>query len=115
MSNSVISQFVKKVNTVLANNPPEWIKDSINDSVNNNRTPSVSQLVRFLSLSKSTNYRSLARKLYTLHIAFGSNSRKRNSRRSDAIDVTELLSYLSAINTHADVQTKKVVKQIING
>lgn len=86
---------IERVVSVVGN---EAIKAEVGDSVSNNRTVTVGQLLRFLNNSASNRRKGLGAKVELVY----TNRRIRNllkatrkaSQRTDAIDVNELLTTL---------------------
>jgi len=97
MKNTKYYTFINELLGVLSHTNPTSIKRSIGDSVDNNRTPSVNQVVRFLN--KRSNRR-LAGNLRTVFNKLKSDikfNRAINTNRTDAFDVYEFTN--AYINT----------------
>lgn len=79
---------IATVRSVLRGKIAKQVKQSIGDSVNNNRTLTVSQTIRFL---ETNGQKALANQLRKVNTVLG--PRIRNSRqRTDAVDISEFVS-----------------------
>lgn len=95
------TQFTTSLNNVLNRFSRDEIKTAIGDSTNNNRTVTVSQVVRFLSNSNSTNYKALGRRLNSVHDLVRNGLAMRRmfqTSRTDAHDIMELLEEIELVS-----------------
>lgn len=87
--------FVTRLNNVVANLDRDTVKAAIGDSVTNNRTLTVGQVVRFLTTRRRRNLRQLGNHLESVRnaISFRAQSARidRGSNRTDAIDIYEFI------------------------
>lgn len=99
MSKPKYVMFVENIENVLNTFDRDFIKSAIGDSINNNRTLTVSQVIRFLSTRRNSTLKSLADQLeavYGSSVVHNSLLRARaNTFRTDAIDINELLNAVS--------------------
>lgn len=105
--NRLVNEVVTIVNTVTT----EGVQSAIGDSVDNNRTVSVNQTIRFLRQSL-TNWPLSAdlRRVYNDLREQGTFRKlRRNNNRTDAIDLNELLTVVDRLNT---TMKRKVGKKI---
>ena len=90
-----INRLVKAVVTTIETAD---VKGDVGDSTNNNRVPSVNQVIRFLT---STNY-ALSSDLRRVYRSLQKNKAfkrlRRNNNRTDAIDINELVEVVSRTN-----------------
>lgn len=93
-----VLKLVNSIERVVTNVGNAGIKVEVGDSVSNNRTATVSQLIRFLNNSASGRRRGLGNQIATAYQSQGVKALLRASRkasnRTDAIDVTELVTVL---------------------
>lgn len=117
MANKVVTNFANRLKTVHTRNGTDTIKTTIGDSLNNNRVPTVNQMIRFLTSSDSTVYRSLGRRLRNVHNHVKSDARlitNLDSRRTDAVDLSELVTYLNLISTPPTGQEYRTIRNLIS-
>lgn len=101
-----VQKLVNSIQRVITNVGNSGIKSEVGDSVSNNRTVTVGQLVRFLNNSASGRRRGLGNQVSTVYASRSVKSLIRAARstsnRTDAVDATELLL---ALRTAAAVPT----------
>jgi len=86
-------QFYSSLRATVDNTDTIRLKAAIGDSTNNHRTPTVSQVIRFLNRKNSSkNQRQLGKKLRNIYPMLRTTAKNfRNSNRTDAIDINEFL------------------------
>jgi len=90
------SKLVASLIMLLVEYSRDEIKTTLGDSTNNNRTLTVNQVIRFLTTRRDVDVKELG---YNLQVAYDTvyykvlNSRK--SRRTDAIDINEFLTFFT--------------------
>ncbi len=112
---SKLNNFINEVATVLSvvNADSAYAKEIIGDSLNNHRTLTVNQLVRYLSITGD----------YTLsvNVSLAYNKlrpnlkkyRNRRNNRSDAFDVNEFFAVLNNVSLRAKPTTKQSLSKAL--
>jgi len=86
--------FFERLNLVVSSLDRNQVKTFIGDSVNNNRTLTIGQVVRFLTNSKAKDFTNLGKSLSSLNNLLGSSIKNtRNNYRTDALDINEFLNF----------------------
>lgn len=98
---SKVNTFFNNISTVVNGLNTNTVKATIGDSVNNNRTLTVSQVIRYLTTRRKSNLKLLGNQL---DVAYGILRPEivagRLSFRTDAIDINEfLLAFESGVVT----------------
>lgn len=87
-------EFFTQLNTVINSLDPVEVKTIIGDSINNNRTLTVGQVVRFLTSTGSTTFTNLGISLENIfNITKVDIKNNRKNLRTDAIDINEFLNF----------------------
>lgn len=102
-------KLVLSVLDVLEQFDTDTIKTKIGDSVNNNRTVTVSQFIRFLSTFNKRKWVDLAVNLDLVYNTYRSDIIDfRLSNRTDAVDINELIYFLDEHGLMSSVSRKLV-------
>lgn len=91
-------EFFTQLNNVLSTVGRNDVKERIGDSVNNNRTLTVSQVIRFLEGSRSAKNKRLGQSLLSVYNIIGTDAvSSRNNNRVDALDINEFLDFYGSV------------------
>lgn len=109
---TAVQSFLNTMDSVLLNYPAVIVKSTIGDSTNNNRVPTVSQMIRFLNTigssklatNLSVSYDVLKEALY---------QRRSSTSRTDAFDINELLDEFEARVVHGSTEVKRRVGKLL--
>lgn len=94
MGNPKYIQFFNQLNTVVNSLDPVEVKLTLGDSINNNRTLTVGQVVRFLTSTRNRRLTKIGTSLNNVFsIVRGDIKGSRNNYRTDAIDINEFLNF----------------------
>lgn len=97
--------FFNNLISVLNRYDAAHIKTTIGDSTNNHRTATVSQVIRFLSLSNNPAFVELGSDLSEAYEALQEDLtfyRENNNNRSDAYDINEFIDIFSIVVINGD-------------
>lgn len=107
------STFITDLQGVVETYGTNAIKTSIGDSVNNNRTVTVNQLIRFLSTRRKPKLRLLGQQLETLYsnplIRAGVSDVRFLTDRTDAIDLNEFVAAYSNVVLNGTTAARRIV------
>ena len=104
--------FFNNLITVLNRYDNADIKSAIGDSTNNNRTATVSQVIRFLSSRRNTDLKALG---YDLSVAYEAvrddlTDIRSSTNRTDAFDINEFIdTYNSVVVVSGDVELRRTL------
>lgn len=108
MTNTKINNLVENVNAIVENDGIDNIKSYIGDSVSNNRTVSVRQLIRYFVATREVH---LAKNLEMAYSLLRNKiKRRRSSARTDAIDLSEF----TQTSRNLDTKTKRRLGQLLD-
>jgi hypothetical protein len=113
MSTTTIT-FLEAIFNVLNGYTTDDIKTTIGDSVNNNRTVSVRQLIRFLTTIKNTNLANQLEVVYNHIRPTINHNRDLKNFRTDAIDVGEFLEAVGNVVTSGTPTAKRRLTVAVN-
>jgi len=115
MSLPKYAAFIEGLNVVLGNVSNDRIKFVIGDSISNNRVPTVSQVIRFLTRSGASRKQRLIGKqlsgVYELLRQDIQISRAYSNARTDAIDINELLNVYENLVLNGPTSFRRVVSR----
>jgi len=90
--------FYSQLNNIINSLDPVEVKLTIGDSINNNRTLTVNQLVRFLTDSKNRKFKKLGNSLLAVKELIAADIiNSRNNNRTDALDINEFLNFYGEV------------------
>lgn len=108
-------QFFNSLVTILNRYDGTYIKESIGDSTNNHRVPTVNQVVRFLTSSRKAEMKILGDNLKIAYETLKDEidiTRKTNTSRSDAIDINEFMdAYNEVVIASGDWEIRQVLSE----
>ena len=97
MSTPKYKQFYNNLNIILSGLDRDTVKSSIGDSTNNNRTLTVSQVIRFLETRRNSSSKTLGQSLQSVYNIIGEEALlERNNFRVDALDINEFVRFYEA-------------------
>lgn len=106
-------QFFNSLVTILNRYDGTYIKESIGDSTNNHRVPTVNQVIRFLSSSRKAELRTLGDNLSLAYETLKEEietTRRSNTSRSDAIDINEFIdTYNEVVISSGDIDIRRTL------
>jgi hypothetical protein len=104
--------FAAGLQEVLNKHSRNSIKSAIGDSISNNRTVTVSQLIRFLHTRRTPALKSLGNQLEIMYdLLFINLGEYRNNFRTDAFDINEFLSVYEDLVLEGTTTTKRLVSR----
>ena len=103
-------QFLETILDVLEQYSTEEVKLLIGDSINNNRTLTVNQVIRFLKLTKGKKkFSGQVQRVYSVLRPYMNNSRIASNNRTDAFDINEF------VNVYDDyIITQKKIRPLVS-
>ena len=111
-----LTNFITELNETLNSVHPTWfadnvtgiIKDRVGDSLNNNRVPSVNQVIRFLTReNSSTRQYEIGRTLRQIYNATRRTLRQnRSTLRTDAFDINEFTGNVETVVVNTSLSRK---------
>jgi len=109
--------FASALQGVLNKYGRNTIKLAIGDSVGNNRTVTVNQLIRFLSTRRTLTLRVLGAQLQAVYalslITEGLEDLRWTNERTDAFDINEFLAVYNAAVLQGDAVSKRFVSRTL--
>lgn len=107
-----IDGFFNVIEGIVSNVGSTVIKTEIGDSIENHRTLTVNQLVRFLTNSDNKATRNLGYRLREIYVAARvSNNIRRTPGRTDAVDINELIY---SVKVRGSSKLRRTLSGLIN-
>ena len=115
MSTPKYVMFLNSLQTVLSNKDRDAIKRTIGDSINNNRSLTVNQVIRFLTRrGASSSQKRLGKQLANVYGILREDIQVRRSlfnSRNDALDINEFITTYTDLVVQGVTTTRRVVSR----
>lgn len=108
MNKTKVAVFLNNLRDIIKTLDTTEVKDTIGDSINNNRTLTVNQVIRYLVTRRNPKLKALGTQLSAVYYTIGKSALEmRYNNRTDALDINELILALSITSICGSTQIKK--------